>query len=218
MRYRYEIEGITPLLMHNDDVELSDELSAWRKDTKNKNISVAGDDRSPPWTWQTYLYHDGQDVAIPIDNLIACLVKSAARITVKGMTTLKGFIGAGLPIHGTFMKLYVNGGTIPIKKIEDISEKLTFVNHKEIAEKLGFRLHIKRAGVGSSKHVRVRPQFENWSLEGEFDVNATKEITADRLTELWEIAGTMGLCDWRPSSPKKPGVFGQFVVKLIKVN
>lgn len=219
MRYRFELEGLTPLLMHKDDVELADKLMAWRKDSKNKNISVAGDDRSPPWTWVTYLYHDGNNIAFPVDNVIACLVKAAARVVVKGQTTLKGFVGAGLPIAGQFLTFRVDGSQVPVRSIEEIDpdESLPFTEHKKAVESLGFELNIKRAGVGSSKHVRVRPMFTDWSATGEFDVRATKEITPSRLEEMWEIAGTLGLGDWRPSAPKKPGVFGQFTTKLTKI-
>ena len=48
-QFRYTLTGIAPLLHHKDDVELSDELSAWRLDPANKNLSVKGDDRSPAW-------------------------------------------------------------------------------------------------------------------------------------------------------------------------
>ena len=54
----FNLKGLTPLLMHADDVEASDLLKDWRKSPGNKNQSVAGDDRSPAWTWQTYWYLD----------------------------------------------------------------------------------------------------------------------------------------------------------------
>ena len=47
MKIRFDLTGITALLMHNDDFESSDLLNAWRKAPANKGISVAGDDRSP---------------------------------------------------------------------------------------------------------------------------------------------------------------------------
>jgi len=66
----FELKGITPLLMHRDDVEAADEVKAWRADPKNKNISVPGDDRSPAWTWQIYCYSDGVHLAYPQENIM----------------------------------------------------------------------------------------------------------------------------------------------------
>lgn len=54
----FELTGTTPLLMHADDVDAADALIEWRQKPDNKNISKPGDDRSPPWAWQTYLYRD----------------------------------------------------------------------------------------------------------------------------------------------------------------
>ena len=51
----FELVGEMPLLMHWDNIEGGDTLKEWRQDPKNKNQSVPGDDRSPSWTWQTYL-------------------------------------------------------------------------------------------------------------------------------------------------------------------
>jgi len=73
-RYRFELTGFMPLLMHADNIEGSDELTEWRKLPANKGLSVPGDDRSPGWTWQTYLYHDGEHVVMPADLVVCCEV------------------------------------------------------------------------------------------------------------------------------------------------
>lgn len=66
--YIVNCTGLTPLLMHSDDVEWSDSIKAWRDDPANKRFKVAGDDRSPAWTWIGYLWHDGTVVGIPAEE------------------------------------------------------------------------------------------------------------------------------------------------------
>ena len=83
MRIRFELTGIMPLIMHQDDVEASDLLNEWRKDPSNKNKSVAGDDRSPAWTWQTYLYSDGENVTLPAANLMVAIRQGSTQLILK---------------------------------------------------------------------------------------------------------------------------------------
>ena len=94
---------------------------------------------------------------------------------------------------------------------EEILEALwtdTFVN-QEVVKKLGFELFLKRAKIGQSKHVRVRPFFLNWSAVGSILV-MDSQITREALTDILEAAGAYkGLGDWRPSS-KTPGPYGTF--------
>jgi hypothetical protein len=78
---------------------------------------------------------------------------------------------------------------------------------------LGFSLYLKRARIGQSKHIRVRPRFESWSATGELVV-VDDQITEAVLTDILEVAGKYkGLGDWRPSS-KTPGTFGMFNASL----
>jgi hypothetical protein len=89
-----------------------------------------------------------------------------------------------------------------------------FSEHVARVRDLGFDLSVKRAKIGTSKHVRVRPMFHEWAVSGTIMVNEPA-ITADVLAQLFEIAGRLaGLGDWRPSSPSKPGVWGMFDASL----
>ena len=38
MNVNFELTGLMPLIMHQDDVEAADTLSEWRKDPANKNF------------------------------------------------------------------------------------------------------------------------------------------------------------------------------------
>lgn len=49
-RYEVTLKGESPLLMHKDNIEFGERIKKWQKDPKNKDLSVAGDDRSPAWT------------------------------------------------------------------------------------------------------------------------------------------------------------------------
>ena len=58
-KYKVELIGQSPLLMHKDNIQAGERVRAWSKDPANKKISVAGDDRTPPFTWIGYCYTDG---------------------------------------------------------------------------------------------------------------------------------------------------------------
>lgn len=224
--YKFTLIGTSPLLMHADDVEQADQLNDWRKNPSNKGVSKAGDDRSPAWTWKTYCYSDGKNIAIPADNLMAALRYAGSQIILKKQKTFKQATQCGLVIRELFCPIQVpvyNNPEDPesgIKSWKTVSADAvnnldgTFAEQAQAVKELGFKLFVKRAPVGTSKHVRVRPRFEHWKLEGSLDV-AMPEFTEDIIQKLWTIAGNLaGLCDWRPASPKSPGPFGRFQAEL----
>lgn len=215
MKIRFDLTGITALLMHNDDFESSDLLNAWRKAPANKGISVAGDDRSPAWTWQTYLYHDGEHLAIPSQNLMTCLRSAGSQMILKKQKTFKEISQSGMGIYSEFLDFRNDGKQIAIRDVVAFRDE-TFQSHQEMTRKLGFRLFGKRAKIGTSKHLRIRPRFDNWSASGELVVVAP-ELTFDALKQMFELAGRVGLCDWRPGC-KTPGPFGMFSAKLAKID
>lgn len=208
MIFDFHLTSVTPLIVHADDVELADRLKEWRQASENRNKSVAGDDRSPAWTWKTYLYSDGEYLTLPSDNLMVALRSAGASMILKKQTTYKSITQSGLAIMTEHLPLLVNGKPIKSADVEAIDGE--FKDHTEAAKKLGFRLFVKRARVGNAKHVRVRPRFDEWSIKGQIEV-LTTDISEDALRQLFDIAGKYkGACDWRPSSPKSPGPFGRF--------
>ena len=215
MRYAFVLTGQTSLIMHADDVEQSDELSAWRKDPKNKSTSVAGDDRSPPWSWQTYIYHNAGVVGMPQECIMAALRFAGAKIPGQGRSTLKSLSQSGLVITSSYCKLTQRGREVRIADIVKIRDQ-PFASQKKSVEALGFGLLVKRAAVGTSKHVRVRPIFDEWTVSGELDT-LDPAINESVLNQMFEIAGNLaGLGDWRPSAPKKPGPYGMFGASIRK--
>jgi hypothetical protein len=216
MRVNFELKGEMPLLMHWDNIDGSDLMKEWRQDPGNKNLSVAGDDRSPGWTWHTYCYTDGVNVTMPMDNIMAALLYGGSQIILKKQKTFKELSQSGIiPTAEHFEFRYgPDDKLLPIAALDKMKDDV-FKVQAEKCKKLGFRLFVKRARVGQSKHVRVRPRFDQWSVRGQVEVTV-QEITLDILTQIFDYAGRGGLCDWRPSTKGRPGPYGMFQSKLSK--
>ena len=213
-RVSFVLKGSTPLIMHNDDVEAASMLDQWRKNPAHKNVSVPGDDRSPAFTWQTYLYGDAGKVVMPSANLMVCLRQAGAKMTLKRQTTFKAITQSGLLTESECLEFRCGGKELPLAPLEAIRDK-PFADHKEVAAKHGFELLVKRALVGTKKHVRVRPLFRSWEVRGVVTLLAP-EITFGNLETLFGLAGSVGLGDWRPGC-KTPGSFGMFTATLKEV-
>jgi hypothetical protein len=205
--------------MHADSVEWTDQIKLWQKDPENKKVSIAGDDRSPAWTWIGALYHDGKVVAMPSDNLMTALREGGGMVPVpgaKGNKTFKAQTQSGLLVNEAYWPLIINGATIPVDEIKQLLNEEDFSRHQETAKRLGFELFVKRAAVNRAKHVRVRPRFDRWQVSGTISV-FDEQITTEVLISVLDMAGRYkGLCDWRPSS-KTPGPFGTFVTEIQEV-
>jgi hypothetical protein len=208
--------GTMPLLLHADNIEWSDKMEAWRKNPTNKGISRAGDDRTPAWRWIGNLTYDDQKdiIAIPSEYIMRSLMGGGAQVpTGKGQKTFKAQSQSGILCQEMFWPLLVNGKTIGMGAIRELLQVDEFPSQLERVKKLGFNLFVKRARIGTQKHIRVRPRFDNWSISGEI-ILTDKQITPEILRQIADIAGrTQGLGDWRPGA-KTPGPFGMFTVKL----
>lgn len=220
-QYRITLEGLTPLLMHRDNLIYAEKLNAWRKAPDNKANSVNGDDRSPAWTWIGYVYHDGHILGVDSDNIMTMLREGGVKVsTGKGKETYKKQTQSGIMIDQQQWPIETGGQTVDIEPLQALIGELDFVKHIETAESLGFELSVKRAKVGQNKHVRVRPMFRTWKLQGSLTVldEEVSGITSGVLETILNQAGALcGLCDWRPSSPRSSGRFGKFAptVELI---
>lgn len=213
--YELTITGVTPLLMHWDNLQGAAQLAQWLAVPENKKTSKAGDDRTPPWVWKLHTYNDGKHIAIPEDVIRACLLKAGAKVPVadKGMLTFKTQTQTGISFPEPFLTFKNNGQQIKWADVEAIEG--TYGEHCEAVHKLGFQLFAKRARVTpTSKHVRVRARFDTWGVHGMLLVT-DPTITTEVLTEiLYQGGAFVGLCDWRPGSPKSPGPFGRWTAKL----
>lgn len=218
MRYRLEIVGQMPLLMHKDDVEAADEVSAERDRIKEEQgkLFKGGDDRVPAWVWMTYLYHDGVNVGIPFDNVKAAIAWGARKVPQgnRGSNYERDVQGL-IDFDDLFLKFtYGDGKTLAMADVVKLRD-LPFRAQAEAAKKLGFSLFVKRAAVAGRKHVRVRARFETWRCGGVFEVHDDSILTREILDKIVKHAGRGGACDWRASS-KRPGPYGRFEAKITK--
>ncbi len=211
------LKSRTPLLMHADSISWADKMEAWKNDPANKGKSKAGDDRTPPWKWVGYLnYDDPKDgvATVPSEYIMACIRGGAAQVlTGKGKTTFKSMSQSGMLCEDLHWPLLVNGKKIPMKAVSECLGMKTFKEQEEVANSLGFSLFSKRAPIGMSKHIRVRPRFDTWETTGTI-ILLEEQLTKSVLAQILEISGrTKGIGDWRPGS-KTPGPFGTFTAEV----
>lgn len=220
--YEVTLTGKSPLLMHWDNIEWAGVMKRWREDPDNKSKSVAGDDRSPAFTWIGSVYRatDAGPVAMLADNIQRCLMEGGAQVQLPGGKNGKTFkqqSQSGMMPGEEAWPIRIDGNELSFPTIWGLRKEEDFEKHQELAVSLGFSLYVKRARIGARKHVRVRPRFDRWSCGGTIQVWDAK-ITARALNDILRMAGDYkGLGDWRPSSPKSPGPFGRFSAEVHEI-
>lgn len=218
-QYKVNLQGISPLLFHRDNLSYTESLVAWRKDPDNKSVSQAGDDRSPAWTWIGSLYFDPTTrlLGIDSDNLMTMLREAGAKLpTGVRSATFKKETQYGMNVDQIQWNLVVGGRTISMDTFQDLIGDNNFPKHLQRVQENGFDLFVKRARVGQSKHIRVRPRFDNWAASGSITVydEEASGLTEKVIQRIFDIAGAyVGLCDWRPSS-RTPGAYGRFTAEV----
>lgn len=213
-----ELKGKMPLLMHADNIEWADQMEEWKNDPDNKGKSKAGDDRTPAYRWMGCLNYDDPEtghVTIPAEYIMRCLMAGGASVPVgKGKKTFKEQSQSGIISAEFHWCFFIRGKRIPMLEIRKLTD-LTFKEQEEAVRDLGFRLFVKRVGLQGKKHIRVRPQFHNWTASGELMI-IDEMITDKVLQSILDIAGRLkGLGDWRPSAPHCPGPFGTFEATIV---
>lgn len=214
--FKVTLTGKTPLLMHHDNLDWSDHMSEWQADPNNKKLSKAGDDRTPPFRWLGNCYHDGQVLGIPSENIMRCAMEAGAMVPVpggKGGKTFKAQTQSGMMSENQFWPITAHGNPIKWAPVEQLKDEPVFTKHKTAAQKLGFDLLVKRAKIGTSKHIRVRPIFAEWELRGGIVV-WDEQITRDILQSIFTFGGQYkGLGSWRPGG-RTPGPYGTFQARI----
>ena len=162
-RYQIILEGETPLLMHRDNIQFSERVRAWQQE--NRSLSVAGDDRTPAWSWIGSLYDDGKYVGLNADNMMTMLREGGAKVPTGAKNeTYKRQTQSGIVLEEICPPLLVNGKRLEMAPILALLDEDDFAAHAEAVQEMGFDLLVKRAKVGTSKHIRVSPMFEKWAV------------------------------------------------------
>jgi hypothetical protein len=205
------VTGKTPLIMHWDNIEWSDAMEEWQLDPANKKKSKKGDDRTPAWRWTGYVYHDGTHLCVPAANIGRSNMEGGASVLVPGgrSQTFKAQTQSGMMCAQPTWTLLNDGKPIRWADVEALRKLENFPEHLSAAQDLGFRLLVKRVKVGTNKHIRVRPVFDNWQISGQFSV-WDEQLDEQKLRQILDYSGRYkGLCDWRPGA-KTPGPNGTF--------
>jgi len=213
-KYKVTLIGTTPLLMHRYNIKWEERIKAWARDPQNKSVSIPGDCRTPAWGWIGCCYFADGLMVLESDNLMAML-RDAGKKTpaAKGKGSLKAATQSGILVNEIGWPVVTKKGVISQEDVMALKDEYDFKLHEELANEMGFELFVKPARVGAQKHIRVRPRFDSWTLEGSitvFDVT----LSTDVIKALFVQAGRyIGIGDWRPGSPM-PGNFGMFDSKI----
>lgn len=192
MKVRLEVTGTSPLLMHNS--RLADPLDPIVKAVKTisgKRIKTEADHEGMArLEFEGGLYLDEQDSfpVIPCANIKRSLVEGA-RITKSGKKIERG--------------LFPLADHVPL-----------IYNGPHTAAELWEKGFVSRLSVGvtTNRVMRTRPQFIEWALQSEAEVDAFVLNPTD-LQAIAETAGRMvGIGDYRPG---KGGSYGRYSVVVV---
>lgn len=206
--YRVTLTGKMPLLMHADNIEWADQMKAYQQLPEAKK-DPKGDDRFPGFTWLGGLYHNGRNITLPSDNLMSVFKEGGVMVGAGGKKTFKSQTQSGAMVVEPHWPLLLKGKPVDVRPLLKLKTEGDFHVHQQAALDAGFVLFAKRAKIGMSKHIRVRPRFDNWSATGTLQV-WDESLSLEILQLIWSSAGSFkGIGDWRPSS-KSPGQYGTF--------
>lgn len=216
-RYNIELTGVSPLLLHKDNILWGERAQAWQKDPANKSLSNPGDDRTPAWLWIGYCYFADGLIVMDVDNIMAMLRDAGKKCPAsKGRGSLKAATQSGIIVNEIGWPIVSKKGTISLSDIDLLQDEIDFSVHETTAVDLGFELFVKRAKVGTNKHIRVRPRFDVWSVSGSITV-LDETLNTATIETLFALAGRfVGLGDWRPGSPAS-GRFGMFETQIEEI-
>lgn len=191
---RVRLTGVTPLLQHsaqlsdplNPIVKAIKEISSKRKKTDADLIQMA------KLEWRGSLYVDAQsNVVLPAESIKAALIGGAKK--EKSGPQARG---------GTFVF------DSPIL-MHDSSSKTLDELWGEGESRNVHRVSVK---VTSSRVMRTRPQFHDWSADVDIHYDTSQAHASDILRWLETAGRIIGIGDWRP---EKSGNFGRFTVEKV---
>ncbi len=194
-KYHFEIKGTRPLLMHWDNLRWQDEQ---RKRATKALRGAAGDDRSTLGMWQSFIYavahKGGARCVMPGENVDAAL-REAGKQLKDGRRSLKAAVLSGVQCSEEHLAFYAAAPGQSLQPV-DLAEKDLWTPYDQGSPHPALTLYLKRVRVNSARHVRVRPRFDAWAVEG---VLLVARLSEDHIRQLFALAGSeIGLGDWRP--------------------
>ena len=151
-------------------------------------------DYSDEWKDKTYLSPDGF-VIITGEMFKACLNQGSKGLK-NGKLFMSKLIPTGLVLQDFETKIHINKSPITLKDIE----KNGWINYY-------------RKVISGKSNIGNRTQIPpGWTMEWNF-INREVRLRKDDVQEVIKNAGLYcGLGGQRPSSPRKPGNYGQFKI------
>jgi hypothetical protein len=207
-RFTIHVKGTTDLIMHNGRLanpvdgstkELGEAHHEYQKNKTDENFYAMA---RAEFMGGLY-YHEADGTVIgpywPSDNLHTALKKAGAKVK-RGRSSLKNPVAAAVMWDSEINPL--GYGRTPDDRGPRTAE--------ELWKDESYRF-IKGVKVGTSKVMRTRPIFRNWSFSASGKLD-TEILDMDDLIAVANTAGQLiGLGDWRP---EKGGIYGRFVARV----
>ena len=196
MQYRFRLDGISPILMHNGAAGLdgrspiSREIAAITA-KRGVNRTEADEERLRELECQRSLWLDGNGAPTIPATAIRSAIETGARRRKQGSL--------------------VRGGLVVLDTTFDYNREQYGTSLEELGSTAQFTVPVV---VQRNRIARTRAKFETpWSCTVEVDVDENL-VGRDQLQEWLDIAGRqIGLGDWRP---EKSGTFGRFIAASIE--
>lgn len=192
-----KIKGIRPLIMHNG--RTCDPLDPYARKLKSVSSKRAKTEEDYALMAQIeqeagLYWSDELGVYMPIDNLQRMFLDACKKLKL-------GRQAVGIALEAEYGVPLIFDGH---KSFERVTTE----------DRFRFR---KAVSVSNAKVMRTRPLIPT-GWEAEIEVSLDSElIDIGQFEQICHIAGNrIGLCDWRPGSPRVPGMFGRFEVVKFK--
>jgi hypothetical protein len=189
IEFTITLTGTSPLLMHNSRLAnpLDPATKALKKYTSKRNKTEEDHEQLARLEFDGGLYfQDGIGPFIPGENISRCLV-DGAKLTKQGVKVTRGLV----------IKTDVN----PLAYSGPRDEQGLWDK--------GWR-HMASVKIGTSRTMRCRPWFPQWSVRAEGMIDPSVLELSD-VTGIADNAGAfIGLGDWRPR-------FGRFTATVEKI-
>lgn len=189
-----EIQGITPLILHNGrTANPLDPYSKRLKALTSKRGKTEEDvEQLLAVQWEAALYFDADlGLYMPSENLFAAFLKGAKKFKLGGKSSAVSFpepIGYSIETR--------NGKNFEALKADPGNK------------------FIRTVTIQRAKTVSCRAIFNSWAIKFYLEFE-TSTIDANEIKTIFSAMGSrIGLGVWTPSSPK-PGSNGRFVIKSL---